>query len=254
VKDVFKNESRKAVLQSEAAQAILQGGKKFISESQLQEIKGGEDGSEASNKPLAQVLREQREAKEAAAQEKWKEIKRGKNRPLDQDEALFLESIAEAEAARLRNEVNEEHAELEAFHRALREQQERQAAARAATLAKGDDAEMQDATTSGRMAASSGKVHAQGKHRQRSVLPVARMVVVKPQSSASLQTDGSHAAAAEAAHPSKRQKLGQNIADGRQKSEEEDTGLAGLLGGYQSDSNDDGEPEDTHSDVFIVKK
>ncbi|KAH7620214.1 hypothetical protein NADE_002843 [Nannochloris sp. 'desiccata'] len=129
---VFPNESKKAALQTDAAQAILQQGKqKFISETELAEIKsitGGkgrvEDGSISADKPLAEILREQREAKDAQFKEQWKQMKTGKNRPLDEDELDFLDGIAAAENAKRKKEAEEEAAELDAFHQALKEQQE----------------------------------------------------------------------------------------------------------------------------------
>jgi hypothetical protein len=89
----------------------------------LQEIKaatGGkgrvEDGSIAADKPLAQVLQDAKDAKEAAFQEGWKQMKVGKNRPLDEDEMGFLDSLAEAEAEQQRQVAREEADELAAYH------------------------------------------------------------------------------------------------------------------------------------------
>lgn len=73
------------------------------------------------------ILQERKEAKEAEFQEKWKQIKTGKNRPLDEEELQFLDGIAEAEAARIRRIEDEEKKELDAFHRALQNQQEERA-------------------------------------------------------------------------------------------------------------------------------
>ena len=132
IASVFPTESKKAALQSDAAQAILLKGKqKFISETELEEIKaatGGrgrvEDGSIAADKPLAEILREQKESKEAKFQEQWRQMKTGKNRPLDEDEYVFLDTVAEAEVQRQQRVAVEEEAELDAYHNALREQEE----------------------------------------------------------------------------------------------------------------------------------
>ena len=79
---VFPTESRKAMLDSEPVKALLSENRKFISESELHEIQvaaGGrrrvEDGSVAADKPLVEVLREAREAKESKFQEQWKQMK-----------------------------------------------------------------------------------------------------------------------------------------------------------------------------------
>lgn len=134
VNDVFSIKSRAgAALKSEAAQSILEGAKRFVSESELKEMKASmarsrrHDDSTEPMKPLAQALLEQREAKEQARAEREKLLKQGKNRPLDEDEALFLESIAEAEALQQRTERELERSELEAFHTAMLRQQQREA-------------------------------------------------------------------------------------------------------------------------------
>ena len=126
VNEVFSIKSRAgAALESEAGKTILQASKKFISETELQEIKetasrsGRTLESQDLSKPLVQVLAEQRESKEQLKLERDKIIKQGKNKPLDEDEALFLESIATAEATQHKNEKEIEKNELEAFHRAL---------------------------------------------------------------------------------------------------------------------------------------
>lgn len=127
-KSVFPNESRKATLQSGAAKAILEKAtNKFISETELAEVKAAASSRARGNedtgslRPLAEILREQKEAKEARFQDQWKQMKTGKNRPLDDDELEFLDGMAAAEAAHQRRLAAEENAELEAFQKALKE-------------------------------------------------------------------------------------------------------------------------------------
>ncbi|PSC75898.1 hypothetical protein C2E20_1152 isoform X2 [Micractinium conductrix] len=119
---VFPTEARKAAAAGAAGLAELLGAnKKFISETELEEIqsnRGTEDGSVVADKPLAQILREAKEAKDAAFQDQWKQMKQGKNRPLDEEELEFIDSVAATEAARVRAARAEEESELAAFHAA----------------------------------------------------------------------------------------------------------------------------------------
>ncbi|GIL87859.1 hypothetical protein Vretifemale_15849, partial [Volvox reticuliferus] len=80
-----------------------------------------DDGAVAVDKPLAEILRERKAAKDAEHAEKWKQMKVGKNRPLDADELQFLDSVAAAEAEKERAWSEMERAELEAFKAAVRE-------------------------------------------------------------------------------------------------------------------------------------
>jgi len=127
IKSVFPTESKRAVLESDAAKAILeQGSKKFITESELAEITaasrrrdgdGDGDGDGAPTKPLAQILLDQRAEKEARFQEQWKQMKIGKNRPLDEDELQFLDSFWKAEAEEVKRRAQEEQVEIEEFQK-----------------------------------------------------------------------------------------------------------------------------------------
>jgi hypothetical protein len=125
IKSVFPTESKRAVLESDAAKAILeQGSKKFITESELAEITaasrrrdGVGDGDEAPSKPLAQILLDQRAEKEARFQEQWKQMKIGKNRPLDEDELQFLDSFWKAETEEVKRRAQEEQIEIEEFQK-----------------------------------------------------------------------------------------------------------------------------------------
>ena len=78
---------------------------------------------------------ENREKKEAEFQEKWRTMKEGKNRPLDADEADFLEGLEVAERVRRRQAAAEEEEGLLAFQLAQAEASLREPAA--ATAAPG---------------------------------------------------------------------------------------------------------------------
>ncbi|GLI65154.1 hypothetical protein VaNZ11_008605, partial [Volvox africanus] len=111
-----------------AAEAVMEalGARKFISESELETIRATrgatvDDGAVAVDKPLAEILRERKVAKEAEHADKWKQMKIGKNRPLDADELQFLDSVAAAEVEKERAWSELERAELEAFKAAVRE-------------------------------------------------------------------------------------------------------------------------------------
>ncbi|GLC65126.1 hypothetical protein PLESTF_000254800 [Pleodorina starrii] len=108
--------------------AILEalGARKFISETELETLRAGrgvtaDDGAVAVDKPLAEILRERKAAKDAEHAEKWKQMKIGKNRPLDPEELQFLDAVAAAEAEREKAWSEMERAELEAFKAAVRE-------------------------------------------------------------------------------------------------------------------------------------
>ena len=92
---------------------------------QLAEIKaarGGtaDDGGAAADKPLAEILAERKAEKDAAFQERWRQMKTGKNRPLDADEAGFFADLRRLEAERAAAAADEERSELEAFRAAVR--------------------------------------------------------------------------------------------------------------------------------------
>lgn len=246
IASVFPTESKKAALQSDAAQAILlQGNKKFISETELAEIKsatGGrgrvEDGSIAADKPLAEILREQRETKEAKFQEQWRQMKTGKNRPLEEDEYVFLDSVAEAEAEQQRRVAAEEAAELDAFHRALKEQEE----------AKARDAEANAGTGGGNAAARAvderepSSIAPMAGKKSGLALGIGARVVVKPRITAVVrpkrgkELEPNDKAPLEASP--KRQKIENDELKASPSSSGDDAGagLAGLLGDYGSDS------------------
>ncbi|KAK9903521.1 hypothetical protein WJX75_007982 [Coccomyxa subellipsoidea] len=133
-KSVFPTESKTPALDTEAVKAALGSNLRFITETELEAIKaerGGrvEDGSIEPSKPLVEVLREAKEAKEAAFQAVWKSMKVGKNRPLDEDDLQFVEAVLEQDRAKDRTVREEERAALDAYQQAVREAEERQSAA-----------------------------------------------------------------------------------------------------------------------------
>lgn len=233
-KSVFPNESRKAMLDSAPVQALLQGGdRKFISETELLEIKaatGGkgrvEGGSIASDKPLAQVLQEQRDAKEAKFQEQWRQMKTGKNRPLDEDEMEFLDSLASVEDQRQQQVQAQEDAALAEYHAALRQQQE----AAAAHAAAAEAAE----------AAGPGAAGAAKAPKLKTSKALRSAALVKPIIRPKVQR-AAVAAAVEQQPAAKRQRSeaasAADVGGGGGIDSEPGGGLAGLLGGYGSDSS-----------------
>mmetsp|Transcript_35831 Transcript_35831/g.49733 ORF Transcript_35831/g.49733 Transcript_35831/m.49733 type:complete len:227 (+) Transcript_35831:268-948(+) len=102
------------------------GGLKFVTESELAEIKAArgecvEDGTASQDKHLAQVLAENKEKKEEAFQEIWRSMKVGKNRPLDDDEADFYDHVAKQSWQKERGIQEDEEEELAAFKLAREE-------------------------------------------------------------------------------------------------------------------------------------
>ncbi|KAL6768209.1 hypothetical protein ACKKBF_B38210 [Auxenochlorella protothecoides x Auxenochlorella symbiontica] len=127
---VFPTESVKAEVESRANafKALFGDDRRFVTESELRDIQDAQNQRSAeevaASKPLAEVLRDAKEAKESAFQETWKQMKTGKNRPLDEEELEFFDAVAEAEALKRRREQEEEAAELDSFRRLRQEQEE----------------------------------------------------------------------------------------------------------------------------------
>ncbi|EFN56884.1 hypothetical protein CHLNCDRAFT_144541 [Chlorella variabilis] len=241
---VFPTEIRKAAAAEGAALAELLGGgnKKFISETELEEIKtqrglSVEDGSIAPEKPLAEILREAKEAKEAAFQEQWKTMKRGKNRPLDEDEFEFLDSVAEGEAAALRRARQEEEDALAAFHAAQQHRQQGEGGEEGAS----DDQQPGAAAGPAPAPAPAGRAQQDvarparpaSQHKKQplvAIKPIVRPIVrVKGKAEPAAAGGGGEPA-------SKRQRTAAEAEQQQQSgSGSEGPGLAGLLGGYGSD-------------------
>jgi hypothetical protein len=224
---VFPTRARAALLESDAVKALV-GDRKFIKESEVAEIRAaaaGGGGAAAAgagpSRPLAEVLYEAREAKNAAFQDRWKTMKEGKNRPLDPDEADFLDAVAEGEAAARRRAAEEERAELAEFADALRRRQEAAAAAEAAAAERGAAAPAAAAPAAA-PAAPAAPAAAPPKRAKPAV-------VVRRKPAA--------AAAAPPAEEPDAKRLRGGDAGGDVDSDGGGGGLAGLLGAYGSDSD-----------------
>ena len=118
VGDVFK---KKASDGAAASTSVIEN-KKFISESELEEIKkqrgaSALDDSVGPMKPLSEVLRENKAAKDEEFKNVWKSMKVGKNRPLDGDELAYYDQLAQDEANRDLRRRKEEEMELEEFRK-----------------------------------------------------------------------------------------------------------------------------------------
>mmetsp|Transcript_2902 Transcript_2902/g.8176 ORF Transcript_2902/g.8176 Transcript_2902/m.8176 type:complete len:227 (+) Transcript_2902:484-1164(+) len=125
---VFPTESKKSGilgLDAEATKEAL-GAVKFVTETELLEIKAQrgerpEDGTMTVDKTLAEVLEENKKAKEDKFQEVWKSMKIGKNRPLDEEDMEFLDGVYSAEAQIEKSKRKEEQEEVAAFQLARME-------------------------------------------------------------------------------------------------------------------------------------
>lgn len=231
---VFPTEAKKgAGLDPELVKSVLGGDRKFVSETELAEIKSKrglsvEDGTIAADKPLAQILAEAREAKEVAFQEQWKQMKTGKNRPLDEDELEFIDSVVEAEAARLRTICEEEEAELAAFRAAAAG-----GGASAPAAALGPQLPEEETAPSGGAEQQRQRPPPPPPPKRKRPQPAVRPLI-KPFVRPKQQQQRNE----EEEPVEKRLRVGGAAASGAEGSgsEEEGPGLVGLLGGYGSDS------------------
>ncbi|WIA30040.1 hypothetical protein OEZ86_000135 [Tetradesmus obliquus] len=252
------------------------GAKRFVTEAELEEIKKArglnvDDGTASADKPLAEVLAERKQAKQDAFDAQWKQMKTGKNRPLDADELEFYDSLAQQEAEAHRRIRQEEAEELVAFREAVAAAAAAKAAAAEATAAADaaeggpDEAAAADEQVGsravlGRSGSGPGTAKpAVGRLGIKPALPVLKPILkVKPKGAAAAtgqQGNGSsgagqpvrNAAAAAAAAAaggsspsSKRQRLEDAAGQQQQQQQQQDAGagLAGLLGGYGSGSDD----------------
>ncbi|KAL4423399.1 hypothetical protein ABPG77_009977 [Micractinium sp. CCAP 211/92] len=259
---VFPTEAKKAAVDNAGLAELLGAGKaKFISETELEEIKSKRglsvgDGTLAADKPLAEILREAKEAKEAAFQEQWKTMKQGKNRPLDDDEFEFVDSIAQAEAAARRRQREEEEAELAAFHAAQRGAAGGggEGAGAGAGAIVGLAEEQQPGAGSdpaAPAAAAAAKPPPAAKPAAARKPPP--LVAIKPIVRTVVKAKGAGGAAASSGNgggPSAKRQRTEGEQPGRQQQQQQDErggsgsegegpGLAGLLGGYGSGSDSD---------------
>jgi hypothetical protein len=111
-----------------ATQAIV-GSMSFVTETELMEIKakrGGalrpEDGTMEADKTLWAVLQEAKDAKQEAFEEGWKTMKQGVYKPLDDEEAEFIDEVETRKRLEERRKEEKEKSEMDAF-KAAREAQ-----------------------------------------------------------------------------------------------------------------------------------
>ena len=111
-----------------ATQAIV-GSMNFVTETELMEIKakrGGalrpEDGTMEADKTLWAVLQEAKDAKQEAFEEGWKTMKQGVYKPLDDEEAEFIDEVETRKRSEERRAEEREKSEVDAF-KAAREAQ-----------------------------------------------------------------------------------------------------------------------------------
>eukprot|EP00892_Ulva_mutabilis_P012254 jgi/Ulvmu1/9400/UM051_0028.1 len=125
--DVFNKDGKRMKRpDEETIKKALEGKKtKFVSEAELtqnKELYGErlEDGT-FSGKTLTEAIIAQREEKDAKFKDNWKQMKQGKNRPLEDDELHFLQQLADEESAKEKaiRELEQKALErLQATHRA----------------------------------------------------------------------------------------------------------------------------------------
>lgn len=115
---VFPTEGAGAAVDAGKALKEALGGPAFVSEDALKELKSQGRAPHAPtepSKPLAAVLAENREKKDDEFQEKWKLMKQGKNKPLDEDEVEWLNSLDDEQKQAERRVRSEEEEGLLAF-------------------------------------------------------------------------------------------------------------------------------------------
>ena len=120
VKDVFPITSKKQVVEDAKEKGLLDV-KTFVSATSGTDH--ARDHNEKSmapidTRPLAEILMEQKEQKQAEFEAGWKTMKTGKNRPLDEDEVTFLNQIVDTEAKKHLEIQKKEEEELQAFRKA----------------------------------------------------------------------------------------------------------------------------------------
>lgn len=126
VTSVFPTQSKQEAAEAAKTVVAALGAKKFISETELEEIKktrGGtvEDGTVAVDKSLAEQLAENKAKKDAEFQDMWRKMKEGTQRPLDTEEVEFLDTVLQQRSQRERDAAEEQRRELEAFREALKQ-------------------------------------------------------------------------------------------------------------------------------------
>ena len=114
---VFPTESRAAGASSKTA-AAAEFGARFVTAAALREEKEQNEENDAPMLPLSEVLQQARERKEAEFEERWRAMKQGKNRPLDEEEAAFYDEMRAAEEARQGEVKRQEEEDMRGFHAA----------------------------------------------------------------------------------------------------------------------------------------
>jgi hypothetical protein len=122
IKDVFPSHSKRVLLQVATEQGALpKEAKRFVSETEASRALQSTQISTENlpSKPLADILREQREQKQAEFEANWKLVKQGQNTPLDEDEAAFLDQLLDSQVQQEQNIKSEVAKELQAFRKAV---------------------------------------------------------------------------------------------------------------------------------------
>ncbi|KAA6427960.1 MAG: hypothetical protein FRX49_02622 [Trebouxia sp. A1-2] len=120
---VFPTEGQKAAAEAKEALKSKLGANRFISETEIQELQkeyGGTGEASEPIKPLAHILLEAKQAKDEAFQNQWKQMKQGKNRPLDEEEVQFVDALEAASRDREQEQRKQELDALEAYQLAVR--------------------------------------------------------------------------------------------------------------------------------------
>lgn len=121
IKDVFPITSKKQVVEDAKEKGLLDV-KTFVSGSSTKDHGHAETRSiPLDTRPLAEILMEQKAQKQAAFEADWKTMKTGKNRPLDEDEAAFLEQVVDNEINQQLDIRMKEEEQLKAFREAQNE-------------------------------------------------------------------------------------------------------------------------------------
>ncbi|CAD7698011.1 unnamed protein product [Ostreobium quekettii] len=123
---VFPTEAKEKEKEEVEALKEAVGASRFISETELEDLRksGGADrpevGTLAPDKPLSEILREQKEKKEEEFQDKWRRMKQGKNRPLDADEYTFVKALYEKEDQHTKQWEKDKEEDLSLFREAVK--------------------------------------------------------------------------------------------------------------------------------------
>ena len=216
-----------------ATQAIV-GSMNFVTETELMEIKakrGGalrpEDGTMEADKTLWAVLQEAKDAKQEAFEEGWKTMKQGVYKPLDDEEAEFIDEVETRKRSEERRAEEREKSEVDAFKAAREAQVIRKAKPPPAAAAAGG------VKRASELAGGLGGLGASKKPRA-----PGGVVVVKAKPKLSVVAKGEPKAAAAEAEATEAGKDGENDG-GRDADADADAGgvLGGLLAGYGSASD-----------------